>query len=69
MAIDTADKRRSILTFASPLAWGHLFLADGVVHATDRLTLLHRYGGQLTGSVPYVEPDAVRIVRHSGRYL
>lgn len=45
MAIDTKAKRMSMLSFASPLAWGHHFEVDGAVDADDRAHLLHLYGG------------------------
>lgn len=45
MAIDTKAKRMNMLSFASPLAWGHLFEVDGAVDADDRAHLLHLYGG------------------------
>lgn len=47
MAIDTKAKRMSMLSFASPLAWGHHFEVDGSVDADDRAHLLHLYGGNV----------------------
>ena len=45
MAINTKEKRFSMLSTASPLAWQLLFEADGTVDADDRLHLLHLYSG------------------------
>ena len=45
MAINTKAKRMSMLSFASPLAWGHHFDVDGAIDADDRAHLLHLYGG------------------------
>lgn len=45
MAIDSKAKRMNMLSFASPLAWGHHFEVDGAVDADDRAHLLHLYGG------------------------
>ena len=51
MAIDTKAKRMSMLSFASPLAWGHHFEVDGAVDADDRAHLLHIYGGNALAGV------------------
>ena len=69
MAIDTRAKRMSMLSFASPLAWGAHWLPDGSVKLADRKHLLHLYGGQLIGDAPVMIPQPQRIVRHTGRYV
>jgi len=69
MAVDSKTRRMSMLSINNPLAWSLHFAADGTVHLADMKHLLHRYAGQLVGDVPYVEPYAQRVFRHSGRFV
>ncbi len=69
MAVDSKNKRMSMISYCMPLAWGHHFPVDGTIHLADRKHLLHLYAGQLIGDVPFISIDPVRIVRHTGRYV
>jgi len=70
MAVDSKQKRMSMLSINNPLAWSlHFAPTDSGLSIAEKKHILHRYAGLLVGDVPYVEPHAQRIVRHSGRYV
>ena len=69
MAINSRAKRMSMLSFASPIAWGAHWLPAGAVGIAQRKHLLHLYGGELFADAPVMNPSPQRIVRHTGRYV
>jgi len=63
MSIDSKAKRMSMLSFASPLAWGHHFEVDGAVDADDRAHLLHIFGGNALNN-PAAASGQLLSIRH-----
>lgn len=60
MAVDTRDKRFSMINFLADVPWA-LPNPDGTIGTADRAILLNLYAGILPGEVVSVETPAARI--------
>ncbi len=56
MAVDTAEKRFSMLNFGDGNHWHLTFQADGAVSADDRMHLLDLYSGFSVTGVEQIPP-------------
>ncbi len=69
MAIDTAEKRFSMLNFGSTGTVHLLFEPDGAVDADDRAHLLDLYSGIALGAPVVVTDSRSRMLLHATTHL